>query len=320
MNVPRRHRLYCVGFAVALAGATPKTGRADVPAAARAFAQGQAAQLEGNYAQAAERFELAYSLQPSKEALRSAARMHMSARNFARAATHARTLLARFADDAPSAELARTILDEVAPALVEYEVTCSLDCALSVDRLAYFVDPARRHSLYLNPGRVTLEAHFSDGRTASRSVTNAAGERAVVELDAPAKAPPASPARVSPGRGSPRGGASVAAPSGDGRSGLPPVVPWLTGAAAVACGGLTLWAALDTRRMHDEYVAHPTPAKWDEGVARQRMTNVLAASTAVLGVATVTLAFFVRDSSKPKLEVRPALGARAASVTVAGNF
>jgi len=321
MLVPKRfRRSHWLTMIVVLAWATPRAGRADVPAAARAFAQGQAAQLEGNYSVAAERFELAFSLQPSKEALRSAARMHMSARNFARAATHAQTLRARFAEDPPSLELARSILDEVAAALAEYEVVCSSECALSVDHLAYFVDPARRHRLYLNPGRVTLEAHFKNGRSAARAVTTGAGESARVELDEPAALPSASPpSAVAQPRPSSR--ARPAAPrAAEARAGLPVVVPWLTGAATVACGGLTLWAALDTQRQHDEYVEHPTREKWSDGVARQRMTNVLAASTAVLGAATLTLSFFVRGSTKSSVGVSPALGPRAASVSVAGRF
>lgn len=305
-------------LAVVLASVVPRAVLADVTAAARAFARGQAAQLEGNYAVAAEHFELAFTLQPSKEALRSAARMQMGAKNFARAATHAQALLDLFADDAPSTELGRSILDEVAPGLARYEVSCTPECRLSVDRKAYFIEPARTHRLYLKPGRVVLEAHFATGRTASRAVVTGAGETARVELEMPAAPPPPPPvaAKSAPPR---RSLSEVRGPSGAG-SGVPVVVPWLTGAATVACGGLTLWAGIDTQRKHDAYEQHPTDEGWRSGVARQRLTNILAASTAALGVATITLAFLARDSSQPQVGVGPSLGPGSAALEVLGKF
>lgn len=321
---PLRRR-YWLCLIVALTSVTSRSAHADVTAAARAFAQGQAAQLEGNYALAAEHFELAFALQPSKEALRSAARMQMSANNLARAATHAQSLLDLFGEDAPSTELAHSILDEVAPGLARYEVSCSPECGLAVDDLAYFVEPARRHRLYLNPGSVAFTAHFTNGRTASRAVTTGAGETARVELRAPRAPAVSRPSGATPGGATP-GGASRRISTPDARqpganaSGLPVVVPWLTGAATVACGGFTLWAALDTQRKYDEYVDHPTQEKWTSGVARQRLTNVLAASTAVLGAATLTLAFFVRGSRKPSVGVSPSLAPTSAAVQLSGRF
>ncbi|MBC7975135.1 MAG: hypothetical protein H7138_09135, partial [Myxococcales bacterium] len=50
------------------------TAHADVSAAARAFSDGQAAQLEGNHERAAQSFELAFNIAPAREALRSAVR------------------------------------------------------------------------------------------------------------------------------------------------------------------------------------------------------------------------------------------------------
>jgi len=317
MHPPKRFRsCYCLGFLAALAWLAPRPARADVTGAARAFAEGQAAQLEGNPARAAERFELAFALSPSKEALRSAARMQMSAENFARAATHAQTLLDRFGEDAQSAELARSILEEVAPRLARYEVSCTPDCALLVDNLAYFLEPAREHRLYLSPGRVTLEAHFASGRKASRSVTTSAGETARLTLKEPQAPPPSPIAPVASAAGTSPGEPERApAPKG-----VPVVVPWITGVATVACGAATVWAALDTRRQHTEYVEHPSDEQWNEGIARQKMTNILLASTAVLGAATITLSFFVRGSAKTSVGVSPALGPSSAALAVTGQF
>lgn len=307
------YRQHLLATLLLFACLAPRSARADVTGAARAFAEGQAAQLEGKYAQAAERFELAFALSPAKEALRSAVRMQMSAENFARAATDAQTLLDRFGDDAPSAELARSILDEVAPRLSRYEVNCSPACALLVDHLVYFLEPARRHRLYLNPGRVSLEAQFESGRKVARSVTTSAGESARLEFKEPA-APLGSLAATAPTPIEPQPAPATPA------KGLPALVPWLTGAATVACGAATVWAALDTKRLHDEYVAHPSDEKWNDGVARQKLTNVLLASTAVLAATTVTLTFFVRSSDKASIGVSPALGPTSASLALGGRF
>jgi len=326
MHPSKRFRsCYCLGFLAMLAWIAPRSARADVTGAARAFAEGQAAQLEGNHALAAERFELAFALQPSKEALRSAARMQLSAENFARAATHAQTLLDRFGEDAQSVELARSILEEVAPRLARYEVSCAPACALLVDHLAYFLEPAGQHRLYLSPGRVLLEARFASGRKASRVVTTNSGETARIKLKEPDAAPASSSVPVASAAGparreSERAPARAPVGAGESSKGVPVVVPWIAGAATVACGALTLWAALDTRRQHAEYVQHPSDEKWNDGIARQKMTNVLLVSTAVLGAATITLTFFVRSSAKTNLGVSPALGPNSASVALTGRF
>lgn len=312
-------RFYGLCLLASFAWLAPRSARADVTAAARAFAEGQAAQLEGNYALAGERFELAFALQPSKEALRSAARMQMSAENFARAATHAQTLLDRFGEDAQSVELARSILEQVAPRLARYEVSCTPACALLVDDLAYFLEPAQQHRLYLPPGRVSLQAQFASGLQASRSVTTSSGETTQLTLEEPNAVPPNSRARVTPAR-EPSRREPERAPARETSRGVPVLVPWITGAATVACGALTIWAGLDTKRQHAEYVEHPTDEQWNAGIARQKMTNVLLASTAVLGAATITLTFFVHGSDKKSVGVSPALGPTSAALAVTGGF
>jgi hypothetical protein len=326
MRMPKDFRhCYCICLLTALAGLAPRSARADVTGAARAFAEGQAAQLEGKPALAAERFELAFALQPSKEALRSAARMQLSAENFARAATHAQTLLDRFGEDAQSVELARSILENLAPRLARYEVSCAPACALLVDNLAYFLEPASQHRLYLTPGRVLLEAHFASGRKASRAVSTSSGATTRIKLEEPDVA---EPSRTVPGassserprREAERASARVSVSAGEPSKGVPVAVPWITGAATVVCGALTLWAGVDTRRLHAEYVEHPTDEKWNDGIARQNLTNALLASTAALGVATVTLTFFVRGSAKTSAFVSPVLGPSSASLALTGRF
>jgi len=317
----RSHSLYCLGLVAALVWVAPRSAGADVTGAARAFAEGQSAQLEGKYALAAERFELAFTLQPSKEALRSAARMQLSAENFARAATHAQMLLDRFGEDPQSAELARSILEEVAPRLARYEVSCTPACALLVDHLAYFLEPAQTHRLYLPPGRVLLGAQFESGRKASRTMLPSAGQTVRVELREPAASATTSVTReASASEASSPREPHAPADADKASKGLPVIVPWLTGAATVACGAITIWSALDTKRQHDEYLEHPTDEKWQAGLARQRMTNVFLASTAVLAATTVTLTFFVRGSNQTRVAVRPAISPTSASLDLTGRF
>jgi hypothetical protein len=325
MHAFKSRSFYSLCLIAALAWIAPQSARADVTGAARAFAEGQAAQLEGNHALAAARFELAFALQPSKEALRSAARMQMSAENFARAATHAQTLLDRFGEDAQSAELARSILEDVGPRLARYEVSCAPACALLVDDLAYFLEPARQHRLYLVPGRVSLEARFASGRAATRSVMTSSGETARIKLEEPKADAAGSKALVASAagpslRGPERAPTPATVGTGETPKGLPSVVPWLTGAATVGCGALTLWAGLDTRRQHAEYVERPSDERWNEGIARQQLTNVLLASTAALAAATITLTFFVHGSAKTSAIVSPTLGPSSAAVALTARF
>jgi hypothetical protein len=187
-----------------------------------------------------------------------------------------------------------------------------------VDHLAYFLEPARSHRLYLSAGRVALEAQFASGRKASRTVTSSAGETTRIELREPAALAQVSVPHAAP-QSSPAPEAAERAPKAPSK-GVPVIIPWLTGAAAVACGAATVWAAVDTKRLHDDYVQHPTDEKWNAGIARQKMTNAFLASTAVLAATTVTLTFFVHGSEKTNVALSPTLGPTAASVDLTGRF
>src|SRR5688572_12759748 len=83
--------------AVALGGAVlsvaPVALAQDVSGAASAYSRGQQADLTGDHATAAELYELANSLAPSPEALRSALRARRNAGQLAIAGGHAETLL-----------------------------------------------------------------------------------------------------------------------------------------------------------------------------------------------------------------------------------
>ena len=97
---------------VLLVAALAGSAHADVTAAARAFQEGQVAQLAGDYDRAAQDYELAYTIAPTKEALRSAVRARMQGQQLPRAASLAELLLANYADDAASVKLANEVIKE----------------------------------------------------------------------------------------------------------------------------------------------------------------------------------------------------------------
>src|SRR6478609_10681639 len=136
---------------IAFAAARPALAD-DVPGAARAFSEAQKASLAGDNARAAELYELADSLSPSVQALRSAIRARQLAGQLASAATHAEALISRYPDDAKSVEAAKKLLDEVSPQLAKVTVQCTEICSLTVDGAAISLPPAAKLTIYVRPG------------------------------------------------------------------------------------------------------------------------------------------------------------------------
>jgi len=269
---------------IVVAGVTAEA-RADVSAAARAFSEGQTALLDGNFELAAQSFELANSLIPSREALRSAARARMLAGQLARAATHAETLLARYADDPASSSLAGDILKDAKPRLGRIHVSCTSACSLAVDGRALGVPAAETHLFYLNPGRQLVEATFEAGPSTSRAIAPKAGEEINVRLERP-PAPKAD--RMPTPTPAPSRGPEVAEP----RRGLPRTVFVIGVGVTAALAGITIWSGLDTLSARDAYVMHPTDPGWDDGRAKQLRTNLLIGGTAAAGIGTALIGIF----------------------------
>jgi hypothetical protein len=303
-------------IAAAIAAAAP-AAHADVSAAARAFSDGQTAQLEGDYDHAAQSFELAYSNAPSKEALRSAIRARQLAGQLARAATLAELLLVKYADDPPSTKLAGEVIAEARTKLARITVICAPRCALAIGGRAMSLPPAETQVVYIAAGRPTLEATFDDARTASREITAAAGADSEVRFVPLALAPAAAPAAP------PRPDASVqrertepAAPRG-----LPRVVPLAGAAVAVALAGAGVWSGLDTNKAHDAYVKNPTHPAFTDGQSKQLRTNILFGSAIGVGAATAVIAiWYTRWSGTETPAVALAPSSDGALVTYGGRF
>ncbi len=274
-------------------------GRADqtanATAAAKAFTEGQKASLAGDHAHAAELFELADSIAPTPEALRSAARSRRAAGHNAIAALRAEQLLQRYPDDASSSELGRQILAELAPALSRYAVTCTKPCTLAIDGRAAVITEQTNHVVYAMPGTHEMTASFKGGPATSETVTAKAGERATIELEPPpdVQEPPEQPPPPLDSTALPELTNTAPVESKPHRSsGLSPIYAIAGGVLTLGLGAATTWSGLNTLDARDEFNDNPTTEQFDRGVDKQRRTNILLGATAAVGVTTLAIALF----------------------------
>jgi hypothetical protein len=157
----------------------------DVAAAARAFDDGQKAQLRGDYARAAELFELADDLAPTPEAVRSAIRNYRAAGQLARAAMQALEAKARYADDARTVAVADKTLARLAPRLARLSIACDAPCAIVIDREALTTELVPHAEVFVLPGTHSIEARFGTEQSDVREVVVKAGEHLQLALREP---------------------------------------------------------------------------------------------------------------------------------------
>lgn len=301
-------------------------------AAANAYSRAQKALLSNDYDQAAELFEMADSLAPTPQALRSAASARKAAGHLATAAARAEELRSRYPDDPNSQKLASEILDEAKQKLSRYEVSCKPEaCQLLVDASVVTATAKEQHFVYLKPGDHEVGAVFGTRRASPQKVNSVAGASSELTFEAPAATPTAKPA--DPDTTSTMS-ADVTTDSGTPRKGLS---PWIFGTAAgvtVVLAGVATWSGLDTLSARDEYDKARTQDGYEDGQSKERRTNILLGATGVAAVATITLAFFtdfggknnaLRDTRRGKTsQHRPHVSAIAApgtgGVFVGGSF
>src|SRR5439155_18943530 len=176
LSTTRRPWRLLVTLALLVAAPCAAAPDADVVAAARAFEEGQRAQLRGDYATAAELFELADRTVPSAAALRSAIRNFEAAGNAAHAVTLAQRATDRYPGDADTRRLVEGVLARLTPGLAHVVARCLPQCTLAVDGRAATPTALSRHELYLAPGDHQLEGRAGDGRRDGRVVRVAAGD------------------------------------------------------------------------------------------------------------------------------------------------
>jgi hypothetical protein len=293
-----------------VAGLTAATAHADVSAAARAYSDGQAAQIEGNYERAAQSYELAFHIAPSREALRSAVRARMLGNQLPRAATLAQLLLTLYPDDAESAKLASEVIAEARGRLARITVACARPCTVAIGGRAISLDAAVSHIVFTPPGRQSLEVTFDGDHSVARDVTVRAGETVTLPIEPPAPTP-GRPAHPTP------------APVHEPPRALSPSFTLGAGAVTLILASITTWSALDTVTAHDAYAAAPSPEGWKDGRSKQLRTNLLLGTTAAAGIATTLIAVFwtrwdAPHDGPPDVAIAPTSG--GLSVSLGGRF
>lgn len=257
---------------------SPLLAQDDVAAAARAFAQAQTAEMNGDPARAAQLYEMAHANAPAAAALRSALRMRLEAGHMASAATHAANLLKDYGDNPASAELAQPVLDEQAPKLVRVEVTCDKPCVPLVGAAVVVTTPNTEQVFFELPGSIDVSAQFDGEGVESQTQDGAAGQTLSFEFVAPEVKPDVvvQQQQVLVERG----------------VDLPPWIAMTVGGATVVVGGLAIWSGLDTLQYADSYSVydHDAESTFNKGVGLENRTNALIGVTAFLGVATGVLA------------------------------
>jgi hypothetical protein len=326
--------------AVAIAGAscftvltaTSPAGAQDVAGAANAFSRAQKAELSSDHDTAAELYELADSLAPAPEALRSALRARKASGHLGSAALHAERLLRRYPDDKRSKDLAEATIEEAKRKLARVEVQCRPKaCGLVVDGAAGSSEVSESHVVFLEPGRHEVNAAFGSDRATARVTLARAGDRTSFTFEAP---PPSSTARMTDSAGKGAVGNASAEPGADrgtktSQRGLSPWI-FVTGAVVTAgLGAATLWSGLDTLSAHDAYQGNETQRSYEDGLDKEKRTNVLIGATVVVGLATGVVAAFTRwggsgetAASGPRASVRAGGGPipGGAALTIGGNF
>ena len=314
---------------VSVLAVTEPAGAQDLAGAANAFSRAQKADLSGDHDTAAELYELADSLAPTPEALRSALRARKSAGQLASAAALAERLSHRYPGDKRSKDLAEATLEEAKRKLARIEVHCKPKaCGLVVDGAAASAEVTENHVVFLEPGKHEVNAAFGPDRATPKATQAKAGDRTSFNFEAPA--PSAGP-RVTDAGG--RGGIHVSTETGD-RGAKPHrgLSPWIfaTGAAVTAgLGAVTIWSGLDVMSAHDAYRGRETQQAYDDGLIKERRTNLLVGATITAGLTTVVLAYFTRwggsneaggAAARPRVHAGGSPIPGGAALTIGGEF
>lgn len=313
-------------FSVVVIAMASTTVRADdVTGAAKAFSQAQEMMLTGDYARAANLYELADELAPSAPALRNAARARLAAKHEARAATLAAELLQRYPSDTESRAVAEAILSKLSPQLAQFDITCDEECAIAVDGKAASAKPRTRHVFFVQPGARKVTATFEDERQATQQITAQPGKMTRLELHAPPK--PVKPTPVVPlgaaGQAGHGPGAVAQPHHGISRA-------WFIGGAVLTAGlgvaaGIEGMATLHTRDQIKAAVAAHDDAHaqslYDTGVTQQLRTNILIGATVAMGATAIVLATMTNwsgSSHEHQIAVAPTTG--GATLVFGGRF
>jgi hypothetical protein len=279
---------------------------AQVRVAAEAFDRGREAYKAEEYVDAAEHFEKADSNAPSPAALELAIRARDKAGELDRAATLMSLALKRHPDDPNLLKIAADLSKRANATLFEVTATCDIPCDLTVGGKIVHGAPDTQRLIYVAPGSLTIRAGWSDNRSDSKQVQAEAGGKGEVAFVAPstpatksmAKEPddPVSAAPVSPTNDQHDDGADKKS------SGWSPTVFFVGVGLTAVLGGVTVWSGIDTvnnpgtDRVKNECGDQgESCALYQEGLSKQRRTNVLIGVTAGVGVGTLLVGVLATD-------------------------
>jgi hypothetical protein len=296
----RRAGIFAIAAAscVTVLSAASSVHAQDVAGAANAFSRAQRAELSGDHDTAAELYELADGLAPTPEALRSALKARKAAGHLGSAAVHAERLLRRYPNDKRSKDLAEATLEESKRKLARIEVQCRpKGCGVVVDGAAASPEVAESHVVFLEPGKHEINAAFGSDRGTPKVTVSKAGDRSSFTFEAPA-ASASGPRVLDAGGRTSAANLSVDAAADRGtKASQRGLSPWFFVAGAVVTTGLgvaTVWSGLDVLSAHDDYQGKETQRTYEDGLDKERRTNVLIGATAVAGIATGVVAAFTR--------------------------
>ncbi|APR74911.1 Hypothetical protein A7982_00257 [Minicystis rosea] len=283
---------------------------ARVRTAAEQFDAGVNAYKAKDYEGAASHFEAADAAVPSAKSLRQAIRARAEAGHASRAATHAGQALLKYPSDEATAKLARETIEKFAPQLHKVSVSCASPCVLAVGTRSIPGDASTRWVVYLDPGKESVSASFFGGAGSKpRSINAKAGGSDDVRFEPEEKAAPPVVAPVVGAPALPKNDApppSKEAPEPEAK-GISPAFFGVALAATAGLGATTIWSGVDTQTNPGPDAVKaacqgkgPECPLYQQGLDKQRRTNILIGATAGTAAVTVVLAVFTRWRSPKK--------------------
>jgi hypothetical protein len=288
----------------ALADSAPSSE--DIKRAATAYDQGRERFREEQYIEAAEKFETADSYAPSAAALRLAIFARKEAGQVDRALTHAALALELYPENAELRAEAQAVIDESGNTHARVVVSCDEPCELLLNNRIVHGRASKSRTVYVPPGRATIRASWSEGRTQSEIVTVNAG--GFEELSFYSPEIPTTPTSTSPGDYSTNGSD---APLDDAKQGGWHPAVFGTGLALTIVGvGVTTGLGIRAKNNPGRDAVLENCEKGDtacpefkEGVKNQLQANVALGATAAVGVFTIVSAFLTNWKGKKKEDV-----------------
>ncbi|MGE0322098.1 MAG: hypothetical protein AB7S68_07335 [Polyangiaceae bacterium] len=279
----------------------------DIKAAGKAFDQGRKHYKDGELVEAAEQFEAADQAAPSATALMLALRARKEAGQMDRAATLARLALDRHSDDEKLRKLAEETLAETQGKFFELTVNCDEPCTLVVGTRLVHGKAASKRVLYLKDSKISVRAGWSKERIATQDIKGAPGGSGELTFKAP-PIPVEKPDKPEgDGTGPVSDGGGGIGDKGTVKvepSGMSPAVFWVGAGLTLVAGGVTVWSGLDTQnnpgrsKVKEECAGQGTDcALYQEGLDKQKRTNIMAAVTGGVGLVTIVIGAFFTDWS-----------------------